>query len=146
MRRASQAATETKSDGRQQASIGELLGDVTRDVSVLVRQEVQLAKAELRQEAMSAGKAIGLFGAAALAGFMVLLFLSYAFWWGLANVIDQGWAALVVAVVWGVLGAGLAAVARNRMREVKGMRRTTETAREFPAALKGHRFDREGQR
>jgi Putative Actinobacterial Holin-X, holin superfamily III len=120
-----------------QASIGELLGEVTRDLSTLMRQEVELAKAELRQEAGKAGKAAGAFGGAALAGYLVLLFLSFALWWGLSNVMDQGWAALIVALVWAVIGAVLYATARSRLRQVRGLRQTTETVREVPDALKG---------
>jgi len=115
-----------------------LLGEVTKDMSTLVRQEVELAKAELRQEARTTGKAGGMFGAAALAGYMVLLFLSIALWWGLSNVMDQGWAALIVAAVWGAIGAIAFAVARARMREIRGLPQTTETIREVPEALKGN--------
>jgi len=120
-----------------QASVGDLLGEITRDMSTLVQQEVQLAKAELRQEAMRAGKAAGMFGGAALAGFLVVLFLSYALWWGLSNVMDQGWAALIVAGFWAVSGAMLFAVARSQLRQIRGLPRTMETAREVPTALKG---------
>jgi ABC-type multidrug transport system fused ATPase/permease subunit len=120
-----------------QASIGDLLGEVTRDLSMLMRQEVELAKAELRQEANKAGKAAGMFAGAALAGYMVLLFLSVALWWGLANVMDQGWAALIVAVLWAVIGAVLFSVARTRAREIRGLRQTTETVREVPDAIRG---------
>jgi len=121
-----------------QASIGDLFGEITRDMSTLIRQEVQLAKAELRQEGTKAGKAAGMIGAAGLAGYMVLLFLSFALWWGLANVIDEGVAALVVAAVWTVIAAVLFAVARTRMRQIRGLPQTAETAREVPAALRGH--------
>ncbi|GIJ80934.1 Putative Holin-X, holin superfamily III [Micromonospora phaseoli] len=121
---------------RTQASLGELLGDVTRDMATLVRQEVELAKAEVRQEVRTAGQAAGMFGGAALAGFMLLLFLSYALWWALANVMDQGWAALIVAGVWAVIGAVLFTVARGRLRRVQaGLPRTTETARRIPGAF-----------
>ena len=119
------------------SSLGELLGDVTRDLSTLMRQEVELAKAELRQEASKAGQAVGMFAGAALAGYMVLLFLSVALWWGLANVMDQGWAALIVAALWAVIGVVLYSVARSRAREVRGLRQTAETVREVPDAIRG---------
>jgi Putative Actinobacterial Holin-X, holin superfamily III len=118
-------------------SVGELVGNVTRDLSTLMRQEVELAKAELRQEATKAGKAAGAFGAAGLAGYMVLLFLSFALWWGLANVMDQGWAALIVAAVWAVIGVVMYAMGRNRARQIRGLPQTAETVREVPDALKG---------
>jgi putative superfamily III holin-X len=120
-----------------QASLGELLGEVTRDLSTLMRQEVDLAKAELRQEANKAAKAAGMFAGAGLAGYMVLLFLSVALWWGLANVMDQGWAALIVAALWAVIGVVLYSVARARAREIRGLRQTAETVREVPDAIRG---------
>ncbi|MFY1671487.1 phage holin family protein [Plantactinospora sp. WMMB334] len=126
-----------------QASIGELLGAVTRDTSTLVRQEIQLAKVELRQEVRTAGRVAGMFGGAALGALMVLLFLSYALWWGLANVMDQGWAALVVAGVWALVAAALAGVARGQARTLRALPQTSESIRRMPAALRdGHGTDR----
>jgi Putative Actinobacterial Holin-X, holin superfamily III len=120
-----------------QASVGDLLSGVTRDLSTLMRQEVELAKAELRQETTKAGKAAGAFAGAGFAGYMVLLFLSFALWWGLSNVMDQGWAALIVALIWAVAGAVLYAMGRSRARQIRGLPRTTETVREVPDALRG---------
>jgi hypothetical protein len=125
-----------------QASLPQLLGEITRDMSRLVRQEVDLAKAELRQQAKVTSKAAGTFGGASLAGYMVLLFLSIAAWWALSNVMDQGWAALIVAGIWAVIGAMLLVAARRRLREMRGtggLRQTTETVREVPGTLKGRR-------
>ncbi|GAB3379439.1 phage holin family protein [Micromonospora halotolerans] len=123
---------------RTQSSVGELLGDVTRDLSTLVRKEVELAKAELREEASQAGKAGGMFGGAALAGFLAVLFVSYAVWWGLSNVMDEGWAALIVAVIWAVVAAILLANARTKMRQLREvLPRTKQTAREMPHAMRG---------
>jgi uncharacterized membrane protein YqjE len=132
----SRPSTQLPPDGAQ-PSLGAVLGDVTRDMSQLVRQEVELAKVELRQEAKRTGQTAGLFGAAGLAGVMVLLFLSFALWWGLANVMDQGWAALIVAGVWLVAAAILLAVARSRMRQIRGPQQTSQTVRQIPDALKG---------
>ena len=128
--------TSTETGSPADRSFGDLMGEVTRDLSTLVRQEVELAKAELRDEGRKAGKAAGMFGGAGLAGHMVLLFLSFALWWGLANVMDQGWAALIVAVIWAVIAAVLFAVARGQLRAVRGMPRTTETVKDIPPALK----------
>jgi hypothetical protein len=125
-----------------QRSFGELMGEVTQDISVLLRQEVELAKAELRQEAAKAGKAGGMFAGAGVAGHMVLLFLSIALWWGLSNVMDGGWSALIVAVLWAIVGAVLYASARDRMRQVRGLTQTTETVKEIPEAVKPDRGGR----
>lgn len=118
-------------------SVGELVGEVSQDLSTLMRQELALAKAELKQEAVKSSKAAGLLGGAGFAGYMLLLFLSIAAWWGLANVMDQSWAALIVAAVWAVTAAVLYAAGRNRMREVNpAPERTAETLKELPGTLK----------
>ena len=54
---------------------------MSRDVSTLMRQEVELAKAELTQSAKRAGKGAGMYGGAGVAGWFTLLFLSVALWW-----------------------------------------------------------------
>ncbi|SCE90003.1 Putative Holin-X, holin superfamily III [Micromonospora coriariae] len=123
---------------RTQASVGDLLGDVTRDLSTLMRKEVELAKAELREEASQAGKAGGMFGGAGLAGFLAVLFVSYAVWWGLSNTMDQGWAALIVAVIWAVVAGGLFINARTQLQRARAvLPRTKQTARDVPNALRG---------
>src|SRR3954451_23233993 len=70
----------------ENTSVGQLLGEVSKDLSTLMRQELELAKAELKVEAKKAGQGAGMFGAAGFAGYMVLLFLSFALWWALENV------------------------------------------------------------
>ncbi len=119
------------------ASVGELFGHVAQDLSVLMRQELELAKAEVKQEVATAGKAAGMLAGAGFAGYMVLLFASIALWWGLANLMDQGWAALVVTGLWAVIGAVLFVVGRSRLKQVNPTpERTVETVKELPDALK----------
>ncbi len=119
-------------------SVGELFGQVAQDLSTLMRQELDLAKAEVKQEVTKTGKAAGMLAGAGFAGYMVLLFASIAAWWGLANVMDQGWAALIVTAIWAVIGAVLFAVGRRQFREVNPKpERTVETVKELPDALKG---------
>ncbi|MFF6879807.1 MULTISPECIES: phage holin family protein [unclassified Streptomyces] len=98
--------------------MGELLSTVTSDVQQLLRQEAELAKAEIREEAGKAGKAAGMFGGAGFAGYMVAVLLTLAAMFGLANVMDLGWAALVVTGVWAVIGLILYRRGRARMRTV----------------------------
>lgn len=119
-------------------SVGELIGEVTRDLSTLMRQELELAKAELKHEAVKSGKAAGALGGAGFAGYMTLLFLSIALWAALSNVMDAGWAALIVAVLWAIIGAILYSVGRSRLRQVNPKpERTVETLKEVPGALRG---------
>ncbi|MFI7608006.1 phage holin family protein [Micromonospora sp. NPDC049366] len=120
------------------SSLGELMRQVSTDLSTLLRQEVELAKAEIRQEGRKAGKAAGLFGGAGFGGYMVALFLSLALWAGLANVMDAGWAALIVAVLWGAIAAVLYSMARKNAQRVRGLRQTNESVQRIPDALKPH--------
>ncbi|MEU6809694.1 phage holin family protein [Streptomyces sp. NPDC046831] len=111
--------------------MGELLSRVTKDLQTLFRQEVELAKAEIGQEATKAGKAAGMYGGAGVAGHMTLLFLSLAAVLGLANVMDGGWAALIVTAVWAVVAAVLYQRGRARMRAVSPKpEQTVETMKE----------------
>jgi len=120
-------------------SVGELISEVTTDLSVLMRQELALAKAELTVEAKKAGQGAGMFGAAGFAGYMVLLFLSFALWWALENVMDAGLAALIVAVLWGVIGAVAFVLGRKKFRQVNPKpERTVDTLQQVPGALKPH--------
>jgi hypothetical protein len=119
-------------------SIGEALGDVTRDLSVLVQQELALAKAEVRQTVNRAGQAAGMFAGAAIAAFLFVLFLSLALWEALSDSTGRGWGAVIVAVIWLIAGVVLYLVARAEMKKVSGIPQTTETLSQVPNALKGH--------
>ena len=94
--------------------IGEVFSAVTADLSTLIRQEVALAKAEIRQSATQAGAAAGKLAGAGVAGHMVLLFVSVSAWWGLGQFIGNAWSALVVAVFWAVVGAVLYTSGRSQ--------------------------------
>ncbi|WP_427172278.1 phage holin family protein [Arthrobacter sp. 92] len=117
-------------------SLGDLLGEVTRDLSTLMRQEVELAKAELKQTGTRAGKGGGMLAGAGVAGHFVLLFLSLALWWALGTVMGLGWSAVVVAVIWGIIAAVLASMGRKELSAIKGMPQTVETLQEIPPTLK----------
>ena len=121
-------------------SVGELLGDITNDLSTLLRQEVDLAKAELKETADHAKAAGGMFAGAGVAGHLALIFLSLAVWWALGDLLDSlGWSALVVGLVWAVAAAVMAAMGRTRMRRATPVApRTVDTAKDIPDALRGH--------
>lgn len=113
-------------------SLGELLGDLSRNVSTLMRQEVELAKAELKESVTSAGKGAGMYAGAGLAAHFVVLFLSLAAMFGLALWIGYGWAAVIVAGVWALVGVVLAMLAKKQLRTVKGLPQTADTLKEIP--------------
>jgi hypothetical protein len=120
-------------------SVGDILGDITTDLSTLMRQEVELAKAELRETTEHAKAAGTMFGGAGVAGLLALVFLSLALWWALGDPLGgHGWSALLVGALWAVVAAGMAAAGRSRMRRATPVApRTVETAKHIPDALKG---------
>jgi len=119
-------------------SLGELISEVTEDLSTLMRQELELAKAELQQSASRAGKGVGMLGGAGVAGYFVLLFASIALWWAIGAATGLGWSAVIVAVIWAVIAAILAMVGRNSLKSVRGMPKTADTVKRIPDALKGN--------
>jgi len=119
-------------------SLGDLISEVTQDLSTLLRQEVELAKAEVQQSAKRAGKGVGMLSGAAAAGYFVVLFASLALWWAIGAATGLGWSALIVAVIWAVIGAILALVGRKELRAVRGLPRTASTVQKIPDALKGN--------
>jgi Putative Actinobacterial Holin-X, holin superfamily III len=120
-------------------SIGQLFGEISKDLSTLMRQEVALAKAEVSQSAKQASKGAGMFAGAGYAGHLTVLFLSFALWWALGYWFDNlAWAALVVALIWGIVAAVLAMRGKKEMKEVQGIPKTTDTVKKIPDALQGH--------
>ncbi len=128
--------------GRSLSSLGELIGDISKDLSTLIQQETALAKAELSASAKRGGKGAGLLGGAGVAGHFVLLFLSIALWWGLGNATGYAWSALIVALLWAVVAAVLAVLGRKELDQIKGIPQTTAAAKEIPDALKGNEESR----
>jgi hypothetical protein len=118
-------------------SLGEIISDISDGLSELFRKEVDLAKAEIRTEASKAGKAAGMFGGAGVAAWLTAVMLSFALAFGLGNVMDLGWAALIVAVIWAIIAAVLFVVARGKAKEVSPVpRQTVDTLKEDAQWLK----------
>jgi hypothetical protein len=123
-------------------SLGDLLGEVTRDLSTLIRQEMALARAEIKESAGKAAKGAGTLGGAAYAAGMAVLFLSIALWWALSTLIGGGWAGVVVAVLWAVIALILYTVGRSELKKVEGAPQTVETLKEIPETLKRNEENR----
>ena len=134
-----QIGTPLNDDGRpdvEGTSVGALMGEVAKDLSTLMRQELELAKVEVKAEAKKAGTGAGLFGAAGFAGYMVLMFLSIALWWALSHLVGHSWSALIVAILWGIVGAVAFTMGRKKFKEVNPKpERTVETLSQVPSAL-----------
>jgi xanthine/uracil permease len=117
---------------RDERSLGDLFSDLSRETTTLVRQEVQLAKAELTQSATEAARGIGMLVAGGAVAYAGLLFLLLAIVYGL---IEAGWdawlSALVVGLVVVAIGAILVLRARESLKPANlAPRRTVETLKE----------------
>ncbi|MDQ0574040.1 phage holin family protein [Agromyces albus] len=123
-------------------SLGDLIAEVSSDVSTLMRQEVELAKAEIRQTAIRAGKGAGMYGAAGVAGLLTALFLSIAVWWGLGYLIGNAWSAVVVAAIWAIVAVVLALVGKREFDSVDGMPKTVDSIKKIPDTLKRNEENR----
>jgi F0F1-type ATP synthase assembly protein I len=120
-------------------SIGGLISDISADLSTLMRQEVALAKAEVKDSAQKAGKGAGMLAGAGYAAHLMTLFLSVTLWMVLSYLLDDlAWSALIVALLWGAIAAVLALAGRKQLKTVEGIPQTTETAKRVPDALKGN--------
>ena len=125
-----------------ETSLGDLLGEVTRDLSTLMRQELELAKAELRQSATRAGKGAGMLGGAGYAALMAVLFLSIALWWGLGYLVGNAWSGLIVAGLWAIIGLVLFVMGRKEMKTVTGAPKTVDSLKKIPDTLKRNEENR----
>ena len=122
------APVSPSTDGR---SIGELIGDVADDFGRLVRQQLELAKVEMKEQAVTAGRAGAMLVVAAVAGLLVAMSLSFALAAALAEVMPPGWAGLIVAIIWAVIGAIAYTTGRQRLRAVSPVpQKTVETLKE----------------
>ncbi len=117
------AATAGAGDDR---SIGEIVGEIASDLSNLVRQELDLAKTEAKTEVKKAGRGAGFYGGAAIAANLTLVFLSLCLMFLLDNWMHTAWAALIVAVIWGIVAAVLGMRGRKEMQEFKPSLQTTQ--------------------
>jgi len=97
--------------------LNELLRALTSDISTLFRQELALAKVEIKQDARQAGRIGGMFGAGAIAGHLALLFLSFALAWLLDQAMPRALAFLIVGVVYGIAATVLFLRGRDEARQ-----------------------------
>ena len=123
--------TQARSDER---SLGEIVGDVATDLSTLIKQEMELAKTEMKQEAAKAGKGAGLLGGAGLAGFFTLMFLSMTIMWGIAELFDADhpWiGAVIVTILWGIAAAVLGLKGKKELKKANPqLPKTQQTLKE----------------
>jgi len=112
-------------------SLGDIVGEIAEDLSRLLRQEIDLAKVEAKQEVTKLGKGAGMLGGAGIAGQLLLLFGSVALMLVLGRAMPLDLAAFIVAVIWAIVAAVLAATGRRQLKSFDpGLETTTQTLKE----------------
>jgi hypothetical protein len=117
---------------RDERSLGDLFSDLSRETTTLVRQEVQLAKAELTQSATEAARGIGMLVAGGAVAYAGMLFLLLAVVFGLIEAGLDAWlSALIVGLVVVAIGAVLVLRARESLKPANlAPQKTVETLKE----------------
>ncbi len=123
--------------GSSEKSLGELVATATKDLSLLVSQEVALAKAELKKEVAHAGKGAGMLGGAGFMGLFALIFLSIALayaisWFG----IGLGWGFFIVGMLYLVVAGVLALLGKKQLSKVGPPEKTIATVKDDVAWAK----------
>jgi uncharacterized membrane protein YqjE len=131
------SAASQRLGNNSEASIGDLVAQAIRDVTQLVKFEIDLAKMELRDDAKRLGLSAALLGVAAFTGCLILVLLCFAFAEGLIALGIYPWAAfLIVAGVCLLLAAVAVLIVYIKVRKVSGLRKTRQTVQADLALLK----------
>lgn len=117
---------------------GELVKQLSSQVSTLVRQEVELAKTEMAEKGKKAGAGAGMFGGAGVAGLMALGSLTAFLILVLALAMPAWAAALLVTALWAAVAGVLALRGRDKFRQMgaPAPKKTIETVKEDVQWLK----------
>jgi hypothetical protein len=130
-------ATEDSSTTKGEPSLGELVATATRDLSSLMRQEVELAKVEIKRDVTAAGKGAGMFGGAGLAALLGLLFISVSAAFGLAHFdVPLGCSFFAVGALYLVVAGVLALTGKRSLSKMGPPTKTIETLKDDAAWAK----------
>jgi MFS family permease len=125
-------AHDSPPDELRERPIGDLVKQLAGQTSTLVRQEIDLAKAELTEKGRVAGQGAGMFGGAGVVGLLAAGALTACVILALSKAVPDWLAALIVALVLGAITAVLALQGRNRIRAATPPvpEKTVETVKE----------------
>lgn len=111
--------------------LGELLSDVTTQLQQLVRKEIELARAEIKQEVDKAVKGVAAFAVAGVMGLLAAIALVFAAAWGLSELVPEGVAFLIVGMLLLAVAGGLFLAGKKKVAEVSPVpEQTIETVKE----------------
>lgn len=120
----------------EEPTVGQLFASVTRDMSSLLRSEIELAKAELREEAQTAARGGAMLAVAAFLVVLGVILLSIAAAYGLVALgLHPGLAFVTVAAVYLLAGAIVAPIGIKALKSIKPPERTIRSAKESAALV-----------
>jgi len=123
-------------------TIGRLVADASRDISELVQAEIRLAKTEVTVSAKAGGIGAALLLVAGFFGLLIVVLLSISGAYFLTMTgLDPAWAFLIVAGGYLLLALLLVVFGIVKLKKIRLPKRTIATAKEIPAALRGHAQD-----
>jgi Putative Actinobacterial Holin-X, holin superfamily III len=132
------AQTGTPRPAASGQSLGELVAQASKDVSLLIRGELNLAKVELKHDLRRIGMAVALLAMSGFVACLMLVLLCFAFAYGLMALGIWGWASFLIVAGVCLLLIGLAAlIAILGVRGVTGLRTTRTTVQETITTLRG---------
>jgi hypothetical protein len=121
----------------EEPTIGKLVVDASRDVSALMRHEIELAKSELKVSVKAGGLGLGLFGAAAFLGLLAVIMLSVAIAYFIAFTgLDLAWCFLIVFAVYVLVAGLLGFIGVRQIKKVRPPERAIEQGKQIPSAFK----------
>ncbi len=126
-------AGEFEDSGLHDSTIGELLKRLSRETTLLVRQEIELAKTELTEKGKQAGKGAGMFGAAGIVGLLALgAFTAFVILLLISLSVQPWLAALIVTIAYGAAGGILALTGKKKLQEASPLapEQTVQTVKE----------------
>jgi putative superfamily III holin-X len=143
----SMVRSDTPEPAGAEQSLGDLVALAAKDVSQLIRYEIDLAKTELRGDAKRVGTAAAAIALAAFVGCLVLVLLSFALAYGLITLGIWDWAAfLIVAGTYVLLAVVAVGIALLRVRRLSGLSKTRKTVTEGLGMLRQNGQQPDGQR
>lgn len=117
-------------------TVGQLVANASKDLSNLVRSEIELGKTELKKTAVAAGTGAGMFGGAAFLALLAIILLSIAAAYGLTALgLHPALAFLIVAVAYLLIAAVLVLLGKRSLGKAKGPQRAIETSKQSVEAI-----------
>lgn len=110
-------ATNNNNTDLRERPVGELLKQLSQETTTLVKQELELAKAEMAEKGKQAGTGAGLFGGAGVTALLALIALTLTLIYALGTAMEDWIAALIVTVMWAAVAGVLALTGKKKVQE-----------------------------